>query len=224
MKKTIYNHYDKNAIVDLPKAVFNGKIVVIQSAAEAEKAVDFLMSQSVLGIDTETRPAFKKGQSHLVSLLQVSTYDVCFLFRLNFIGITASLKRLLENTEIPMIGLSLHDDIAALNKRKRFKSGHFIDIQSLVGEFGIEDLSLQKLFANLFHQHISKRQQLSNWEADVLSEKQKLYAATDAWACLMIYDELKRFHDTHDYKLVKVAEPENEQVTITDNTSKQDDI
>ena len=210
MKKILYNHFDKNVIVDLPAAVFKGKIVVVQSSHEAEKAVDYLLSQPILGIDTETRPSFKKGKTNLVSLLQVSTHDVCFLFRLNFFGIDEAVKRLLENTDVPMVGLSLHDDLAALHRRSDFKTGAFIDLQSIVGQFGIEDLSLRKLYANIFGEKISKRQQLSNWDADVLSDKQKLYAATDAWACLRIYDELKRLEDTRDFELVVVEEPADE--------------
>lgn len=210
MKKKLYNHFDKKAINDLPTAAFAGKIVVIQSAREAEKAVDYLLSQPVLGIDTETKPSFKKGRSNLVSLLQVSTLDICFLFRLNFIGIDESVKQLLENDNVTMVGLSLNDDLAALRRRSDFKTGAFIDLQSIVGQFGIEDMSLRKLYANIFGEKISKRQQLSNWDADVLSDKQKLYAATDAWACLRIYDELKRLEDTRDFELLVIEEPADE--------------
>ena len=140
MRKIIYNKFDKKAIATLPTVVFPGKTVVVMSESEAERAVDFLLSNSILGIDTETRPSFKKGETHKVSLLQVATHTVCFLFRLNYIGITPSILRLLENQEVPMIGLSLHDDILSLRKRTDFKPGLFIDLQDMVGEIGIEDL------------------------------------------------------------------------------------
>lgn len=202
MRKIIYNKFDKKSIAQLPTVSFPGKTVVVMSESEAEKAVDFLLSRDILGVDTETRPSFKKGESHMVSLLQVSTSDVCFLFRLNHIGITPAILRLLENKAVPMVGLSLHDDMLSLHKRVAFTPGFFIDLQDLVGELGIEDLSLQKLYANLFHQKISKRQRLTNWDSDVLNDKQKAYAALDAWACINLYKEILRLKQSGDYELV----------------------
>ena len=202
MRKIIYNKFDKKSIAQLPTVTFPGKTVVVMSESEAEKAVDFLLSRDILGVDTETRPSFRKGESHMVSLLQVSTSDVCFLFRLNHIGITPAILRLLENKVVPMVGLSLHDDMLSLHKRVAFTPGYFIDLQDLVGELGIEDLSLQKLYANLFHQKISKRQRLTNWDSDVLNDKQKAYAALDAWACINLYKEILRLKNSGDYVLV----------------------
>jgi ribonuclease D len=201
MKKILVNKFDKKDINDLPVVQFEGRIIVVLSPGETEKAVDYLLSQKILGVDTETRPSFKKGAQHAVSLLQVATHDCCFLFRLNYTGLTPALIRLLEDTRVPKIGLSWHDDLLSLKKRAAFTPGRFIDLQQLVGEIGIEDRSLQKLYANFFHQKILKRQQLSNWERDVLDEKQKVYAATDAWACIMLYEELMRLEKTHDYEL-----------------------
>lgn len=206
MKKIIYNKYDKALISNLPVAEFKGRIIVVMSAGETEKAVNYLLSQPMLGVDTETRPSFRKGDIHKVALLQVSTIDTCFLFRLNMTDITPAIMRLLENTQVPMIGLSWHDDILSLQRRRQFTPGRFIDLQDLVGELGIEDLSLQKIFANIFQQKISKRQQLTNWDAAVLSEKQKCYAATDAWACLKLYGEIRRLIDSHDYELISVQD------------------
>ena len=202
MRKIIYNKFDKKSIAQLPTVTFPGKTVVVMSESEAEKAVDFLLSRDILGVDTETRPSFKRGETHMVSLLQVSTSDVCFLFRLNHIGITPAILRLLENKAVPMVGLSLHDDMLSLHKRVAFTPGYFIDLQDLVGELGIEDLSLQKLYANLFHQKISKRQRLTNWDSDVLNDKQKAYAALDAWACINLYKEILRLKQSGDYELV----------------------
>ncbi len=208
MKKVIYNKIDKRSISNLPKVLFPGRIVVVTTENDADKAVDFLLAQPILGVDTETRPAFKKGINHKVALLQVATHDICFLFRLNYTGITASILKLLEDTTVPKIGLSLHDDIMSMHRRADFRPGNFIDLQKHVGEIGIEDLSLQKLYANFFGQKISKAQRLSNWEADILTEQQKNYAATDAWACIMLYEELQKLEDTGDYELVVKQEEE----------------
>lgn len=204
MKKLIYSKYDKSKISTLPKAEFEGRIHVIISRTQAEKAVNYLLAQPILGLDTETRPSFSRGTFYHVALLQVSTYDTCFLFRLNVIGLTPAIIRLLEDTTVPKIGLSWHDDINGLHKMGRFTAGCFIDIQDHVGGIGIEDLSLQKLYANLFGQQISKAQRLTNWERDVLTDKQKIYAATDAWACIQLYEELQRLKQSGEYELVKV--------------------
>jgi len=207
MKKTIYNKFDKKAINDLPIIQFPGKIVTVISESEADRAVDFLLSKDLLGVDTETRPTFRKGFLHKVSLLQVSTNDTCFLFRLNQIGMTPSIIRLLGNTKVPMVGISWHDDLCALRRRCEFTPGLFIDIQDMAGKLGIKDMSLQKIYANIFHRKISKRQRLTNWDADALSDKQKMYAATDAWACINLYYEIMRLEEMGDYTLIIKEEP-----------------
>ena len=212
MKKRIYDHIPKEVIKDMPLAAFKGRIIVVLTESEAKKAVDFLLTQEILGIDTETRPSFRKGKHNMVSLLQVSTHDTCFLFRLKRIGQSPSIIRLLENTHIPMIGLSLHDDMHALKELYKFTPGNYIDLQNIIRNIGIEDLSLQKIFANLFNKRLNKRQQLSNWDADVLSEKQQLYGATDAWACIKIYEEYLRLTETKDYTIISTKE-NNEQVS-----------
>lgn len=191
-------------IASLPRVLFEGRIIVVLSEVEAEKAVNYLLSMPILGVDTETRPSFKRGVVHRVALLQVSSHDTCFLFRLNHIGITSAIKRLLEDTSVPKIGLSLNDDLTMLRRTADFTPGNFIDLQRHVKEIGVEDLSLQKLYANFFGQKISKTQRLTNWEADVLNDKQKLYAATDAWTCIKLYEELQRLKDTGDYELIQV--------------------
>lgn len=204
MKKTIYNKFDKATINTLPLVEYPYKINVILNEYEAERAVDYLLTCDILGVDTETKPAFRRGQNHKVALLQVATREQCFLFRLNHLGLPQSIIRLLSNRMVPMVGLSWHDDIMSLHRRAEFTPGWFIDIQDIIGNIGIEDKSLQKLYANLFGEKISKRQRLTNWEADVLSDKQKEYAAIDAWACINLYDEIMRLMATGDYELKKV--------------------
>ena len=199
--KVIQDKYDKNQIQTLPCVHFKGRIIVIFTEKEADKAVDYLMKQSVLGFDTETRPTFKKGQSHQVALLQVATHDTCFLFRLNKIGMTDSVVRLLEDQTITKVGLSLQDDMRMLNQRRAFTPGTFVELQKEVKDIGIEDNSLQKIFANLFGGKIAKGQQLSNWEAEILTEAQQRYAATDAWACIKIHEEVARMKQDGDYIL-----------------------
>lgn len=216
MNKTIYSRYDKKAITDLPVVTFPGRVITIITPGEAEKAVDYLLQSDIMGVDTETKPAFHRGEQNKVALLQVSNRDTCFLFRLNIIGITPAIKRLLEDKTVKKIGLSWHDDIRGLEERESFTPGLFIDLQDIVGEIGIKDLSLQKIYANIFHAKISKRQRLTNWEATPLTDKQKQYAAIDAWSCIQIYDELNRLKETGEYNLIVVPEPENTHPTHKD--------
>lgn len=181
----------KEEIAILPKEEFAGRIIVIQNEKEAEKAVAYLSEFPIVGFDTETRPSFKKGQSNKVALIQLATDDTCFLFRLNRIDIPACLVGFLTDSAIRKIGLSLKDDFGAMRKRSEMTPAGFLDLQDYVGGFGIEEASLQKIYAILFGKRISKGQRLTNWEADILSDAQKKYASLDAWACLKIYNRLR---------------------------------
>ncbi len=182
---------EKSEVATLPTVQFEGRIITIDTEKDADKVVLALSREKAIGIDTETRPAFRKGIHHKVSLLQLSTSDTCFLIRLCRTGLTDSLVSLLENSEIKKIGVSLHDDYHALSGLRKFTPGSFVDLQKQVSNYGIEEMSLQKIYAIIFGKKISKSQRLTNWEADVLTDKQKLYAATDAWACLKIYQHLE---------------------------------
>lgn len=183
-------HISKEDIANLEKDSFNGKIVIIISKEEAKKAITYLSTQKIVGIDTESKPMFKKGGKNKIALLQISTKDICFLFRLNIIGITDEIKSFFENKNISKVGLSLKDDFLMLHKEAAFEPKNFIDIQTIIEDYGIGDKSLQKIYAILFGKKISKSQRLSNWEADSLSDAQKRYAATDAWAVLKIFEKL----------------------------------
>lgn len=207
MMKQIKNKITKAEIATLPKVLFPGRIFVIYTEADADKAISYLQTQRIVGVDTETRPSFKRGTTHKVALLQISTSDTCFLFRLNQIGMPPSLQEFLMSDTLK-IGLSLKDDFTMLRRRKdvNAEEGNWIELQDYVGRFGIEDRSLQKIFANLFGQKISKSQRLSNWEAETLSEGQMKYAATDAWACVEIYNCLSELERTGAYELIRVEE------------------
>lgn len=210
--RIIYSKYDKKLIGSLPRIQFPGRIIVVITESEADKAVDYLLKADLLGFDTETKPIFKKGCRNKVALLQVSTVDTCFLFRLNRIGLCPSIVRLLETKAVKKIGLSWHDDIMSLKARGEFNPDGFFDLQDHMMDLGVTDKSLAKLYANFFGQRISKREQLSNWEADVLNEKQKMYAATDAWACIMLYREYEKLKESRDYELIVVPEVEAEPI------------
>lgn len=194
---------EKSFIADLPRYTFGGKIVTVSSPDEAARAVEVLRRSELLGIDTETRPVFRRGAMRPVALLQVATDDLCFLFRLHHMGLPPALASLLADEAVPKVGLSLHDDVHQLRQRMPdLQPAGLIELQDVAEHMGLEDKSLQKLFANFFHMRISKGAQLSNWEADALTEAQRLYAATDAAACILLYREMLALQQSRDYQLV----------------------
>lgn len=192
MTKKYSHSISKETISTLPKEEFPGKIIVINKQSDVEKAIQYLSDYKEVGFDTETRPNFKKGRTNKISLMQISTENECFLFRLNIIDIPESLADFLANENIMKIGLSVKNDFLSLRKRKEITTANFFELQQFVSRFGIEDTSLQKIYAILFNKRISKNQRLSNWDADELTEAQTKYAALDAWACLKIYNQLKQ--------------------------------
>lgn len=182
---------DKQAINQMPVVSFPGRIHTIYAASQINSAVMALRSSPIVGFDTETRPSFKRGERHKVALLQLSTESDAFLIRLNHTGIPTPLKEFLEDKSVVKVGLSTSDDFHQLARVCDAHPAGFIELQEMVKQFDIADMSLQKIYAILFQQKISKGQQLSNWEAPQLSDAQKRYAAIDAWACLRIYSYLK---------------------------------
>ncbi len=210
MIKILLDKYDKAQIQHLPKDNFAGRIVVVEEEKDVDQAVDYLLRQDILGFDTETRPSFRKGKLNAVALLQVATHDVCFLFRLNKIGMPRGIIRLLTDQRVLKVALSWRDDLCSLCRRKKFECAPFVELQDYAAELGIQDMSLQKLYANVFGKRIAKTQQLTNWENDELTPAQQLYAATDAWACVVLYEEMTRLKEIGDY-ILYVQEPISEE-------------
>ena len=183
---------DREELKKLSLKAFEGDIHLIDTAKGVKKYMPVLFKEAVLGFDTETRPAFKKGRRNTISLLQLSTQFHAFLFRISSIGLPDDLIRLMEDSDILKVGAAVRDDLIELNAVRRFKAGGFLDLQKYVEAFGIENKGLAKLTGIVLGFRISKSQQLSNWDAEVLSAAQMLYAATDAWACYRIYHDLHK--------------------------------
>ncbi len=181
----------KADLAKLPVADYYGDIHVVDIPEDVESAVAALRTSDVIGFDTETRPSFKKGQSHQVALLQLSTRKECFLFRLNKIGLPQAVKELLEDQSKIKIGVSLHDDFHNLHRIYTLNPAGFVDLQPYVKKFGILDNSLSRIYGILFGHRISKGQRLTNWEATHLTPGQQAYAAFDALSCIEIYDYLE---------------------------------
>ena len=182
---------DKETINQMPRVSFQGRIHVIDAISQVKRAVAALRTAAVVGFDTETRPCFKRGERHNAALIQLSTDTDAFLFRINKTGIPDVLKQFLEDPGCIKVGLSTGDDFHQIARLTDFHPAGFMEIQQMVKQFEIIDMSLQKIYAILFQQKISKNQQLTNWEAPQLTEQQQSYAAIDAWACQRIYNYLK---------------------------------
>ena len=192
---TVNNFIDKisnEQTALLPAVEFRGEIRIVEHERDIAAACKTLAEQPVIGFDTETRPSFRPGVTFRVSLLQLSTPTVWYLFRLNKIPLAKPILQLLEDRRILKIGADVAGDLRSLRQIRHFRDGGFVDLQGIAPEWGIGEKSLRKLSAIVLGRRVSKAQRLSNWEAATLTDKQQLYAATDAWVCTRIYEQLLR--------------------------------
>lgn len=194
---------------------YPGVIRLIDTMEDALAAVEDINSYGVIGFDTETKPNFRKGGSHGVALLQISTGEVCYLFRINKLGFFKELRDLFSNPDICKVGLSVHDDFKMLGRLHQFDACELVDLQQMVKDYGIRDNALQRIYAILFNERISKGQRLSNWEAGSLSPAQMEYAAIDAWATLRIFNHLISGGFDPDSCPYKIQNPEENPTTAS---------
>ena len=192
MSSQFVQHIDKTTLQTLPLVSFEGEVIVVDTPNKVQEAVDYLRQFLVLGVDTEARPSFKRGVHYPTALVQVATMERCYLFRLTHVGMPQGLADIFADPNICKVGLAFKDDLNGLRRRRDFKPANCIDLQSMVCKYGIMELGLQKIFAIIFAQRISKAQQLTNWENSHLTLEQIKYASTDAWATLKIYLELQK--------------------------------
>jgi ribonuclease D len=169
---------------------FKGEIIIVDEIEIFYKVFPRLLGSDLLGFDTETKPIFKKGGKNYVSLIQLSTGNLACLFRINKIGLPQELIKLLSDPSVIKAGVAVHDDIRFLKGIRKFSAEGFVDLQSFVRDYGIKSSGLKKLAAIVLGIRISKQQQVTDWEAEQLTEAQKVYAATDAWVCHQIYKKL----------------------------------
>ena len=188
------NKLSKTEINSLPLRYYNGPIHIIQTAEQAKKACAILMKEKVLGFDTETRPAFNKGQSYLPSLLQMAGRKVVYLFQLSKCGLTDSIINLLSIDDIIKSGVAINQDLIELQQISNFEPAGFIDLGDIARSKGLPHHGLRGLAAYLLNFRISKSGRTSNWSANQLTKKQIKYAATDAWLGRELYLKYKRIN------------------------------
>jgi len=172
---------------ELPKTEFSGKIFLIDTLEKFDIAFPLLAENRILGFDTETKPTFRKGKENDVALLQLSSSDAAFLFRINAMGLPEPLIHILEKESVSKVGVAIKDDLRSLKKIRSFEPKGFIDLQDVAKEKGMKNNGLKKLAGIVLGKRISKSQRTTNWENEVLSPRQLKYAATDAWICNELY-------------------------------------
>ena len=192
LPNTFAQHIDKAVIQTLPVTFFEGEVIVVDKPEMVADAAAYLRQHTVLGVDTEARPSFKRGVHYPTALVQIATLERCYLFRLTHVGLPVEIAEIFANPDICKVGLAFKDDITGLRRRRDFKPANCVDLQSMVCKYGIMELGLQKIFAIIFGKKISKSQQLTNWENSHLTPEQARYASTDAWATLSIYLALQQ--------------------------------
>lgn len=189
----------KEEVAELDLIEFGGPIHLIDSLEDFENAIDEISTYPLLGFDTETKPSFKKGKIYPTSLIQLATRDQSWIIRVNRIGYPKKLLELLSSEDLLKIGSGLNDDIRRLRADYHFEPAGFLDLQHYVEAFQIEVKGLKKMSSIVLGRRISKSQQVSNWDADLLTKAQLRYAATDAWICLEIYNALRdSIHHIHE--------------------------
>lgn len=215
------HHISKDLLQWMPVAAFEGEVVVIDKPEQVAEAVAYLRTQKTVGVDTEARPSFQRGIHYPTALVQIASHDRCYLFRLTHIGMPQELADFFADERICKVGLAFKDDINGLRRRRNFTPANCIDIQHMVPQYGLFDLGLQKLFAICFGKKISKAQQLTNWENSHLTPDQARYASTDAWATLLIYEDLIK-HEPLPSKEVEALKREEKERMIEHQQEIQD--
>ncbi len=191
MKPNRFAHkISKDLIQWMPVIDFRGEVIIVDKRDDVADAIAYLRAQDILGVDTESRPSFKRGVHYPTALVQIATEERCYLFRLSQLGMPEELADIFADSEICKVGLAFKDDINGLRRLRNFKPANCIDLQAIACKWGILDMGLQKMYAICFGRKISKTQQLTNWENVQLTTEQARYASTDAWATLRIYKEL----------------------------------
>ena len=214
---------DNDSVALLPAARFPGRVVVVDSDDMVDAACDDLQRFERIGFDTETRPSFRAGVSYKVSLLQLSTPDVCYLFRLCKIRLSNRILKILGSRRILKVGADVSGDIRQLRELRDFSADGFVDLQLEASRWGIEEKSLRKLSAIVLGERVSKAQRLSNWEATVLTDQQRDYAATDAWVSLKLLDELMKVKPMVEAPLTIVGAPQPKSVKPKFGKAKRDE-
>jgi ribonuclease D len=177
----------KEALAALPIRRYEGEVVLTATPAELERAMEEIRAESVAGFDTETRPAFRKGESYLPSLIQVATARTVYLFPLSRLDCSTAAGELLGSPAIVKAGIGLQYDLSQLKRLFPFDAAAVVDLGEIAKRHGLQQSGVRNLAGLFLGFRIPKGAQTSNWASPRFSEQQLRYAATDAWACRELY-------------------------------------
>jgi len=180
----------KEEINALELGKYSGDIVLVDTNEELIRACEEIRACRLIGIDTETKPSFKKGQINSVALLQIATDQKAYIIRLKSVTMGKELASIFSDETIVKVGIAVKDDLKDLKKLHSFEEKSIVDLNIFAPKLGFESIGAKKLSALVLGIRISKRQQVSNWEQKKLTNAQIVYAATDAWICREIYLKL----------------------------------
>lgn len=171
----------------LPLTRFTGPIHLIQKNSQIGPAVEALLRETVLGVDTETRPSFRRGQFFPPALLQAATDRAVFLFQLAKIDPARVLVPIFEEPRVVKVGIAFTQDVKELQALCPFRAENIVDLSILARKAGLIHTGLRNMTGMFLRARISKAAQVSDWSAPTLSKAQIEYAATDAWITRELY-------------------------------------
>ena len=177
----------RDEVVALPIRRYEGETVVVASPADLERARADFAQEALVGIDTETRPAFRKGESYPPSLVQVASAKAVYLFQIQQQDCSTILKALLSTTKTVKAGVSIAYDLRQLKQVFAFEEKAVLDLGWAAKRHGFEQTGVRNLAALVLGLRIPKGTKTTNWSARQLSPQQIAYAATDAWVCRELY-------------------------------------
>src|SRR5882762_3686934 len=173
----------REEMAKLPIRRYEGKVRLVATPQDLQESLADLRQEAIVGLDTETRPAFKKGESHLPALVQVATARAVYLFQLRRTEVHPALAGLLSESRTIKAGVSLKDDLRALKQVFAFEEKNMLDLGLVARANGFGQTGVRNLAGILLGLRIPKGTKTSNWAARDLSAAQIAYAATDARAC-----------------------------------------
>ena len=183
LPEEILQRISRESMMELPIRRYEGEVHLVAAPADLERAMQDIRKEAVVGFDTETRPAFRKGESYLPCLAQVATARAVYLFQLQQQDFSAPMAEMLAADGIVKAGVSLADDLRSLKKIFSFDEKAIVDVGAVARRHGLKQTGVRNLAGIFLGLRIPKGTKTSNWAAPRLSPQQILYAATDAWAC-----------------------------------------
>jgi len=181
----------REELIELPIRRYVGSVHVVAGHADLQRAMQDILQESVVGFDTETRPAFRPGESYLPSLVQFATASAVYLLQVQQQDLSGPVREVLSSEKIIKVGVSVTDDMRNLKKLFQFDERSVVDLGKVAERNGLKQTGIRNLAGIFLGTRIPKGTKTTNWAARRLTPQQIAYAATDAWACRELYLRFK---------------------------------